>query len=75
MGVRESELVFFPLPIPAPAEYWRTHRRVIHHYLHAGAASKLAEHQTRFNLRFLRALLDSPQEVFEHTRQCVSCRA
>ncbi|EJD42956.1 cytochrome P450 [Auricularia subglabra TFB-10046 SS5] len=47
---------------------WRESRRVLHHFFHEGAALKHREAQTLMNLRFLRLILDSPEDFMQHIR-------
>ncbi|KZW01781.1 cytochrome P450 [Exidia glandulosa HHB12029] len=53
-------------------EYWRTHRKIIQHFLpsHPDArAEKYHESQTRATMHFLRALLDTPAQFYDHVRR------
>ncbi|EJD42946.1 cytochrome P450 [Auricularia subglabra TFB-10046 SS5] len=49
-------------------ESWRAHRRVIHHFFHEGASKGYRELQTKQNLAFMQALLQSPVDFAEHIR-------
>lgn len=53
--------------------YWRAHRRVLHHYFNQESVKRYRELQTRTNLTFLRALLDSSADFWHHIRWYAAC--
>ncbi|EJD42950.1 cytochrome P450 [Auricularia subglabra TFB-10046 SS5] len=49
-------------------ERWRANRRIVHYYFHEQASKRYHDSQTRMNLAFLLALLDTPRHFMQHIR-------
>ncbi|KZW01755.1 cytochrome P450 [Exidia glandulosa HHB12029] len=48
---------------------WRAHRRILHHYLHESMAKNYRPTHARAVVQLLRALIDSPDDFYQHVRR------
>ncbi|KAG6908818.1 hypothetical protein DXG01_003171 [Tephrocybe rancida] len=59
----------FNVGFMAYGEYWRHHRRLLHHEFHSSAAMRFQPHEIRASHGLIRRLLESPDDLIGNLRQ------